>query len=103
MTTEYAPRRFRIAFTNLYHTKIHGSVAPGEFDPTGHFLSPMGYLTLHEWCQYTWKDFPGLTLELVEPYEIANYSLCSLHSFRIRLLQRAWRKQFYRLDYVHLP
>ena len=96
----------KLKYTELWNPKYHGYNKTGK-NPFGHFISIMNDLTLDEFynldkSEFIIKNGNNLKkLEIIDEYDFDEYTLSKLMTYRIKLIQRKWRKKYYKIDLIN--
>ena len=95
-----------LGYVEVWNPKIHGF--GNGFKPIGHFIQSNFTCNLDEFYKLKKDEFIIRSpenkfiskLHLIQTYNIEDYTLCSLHSYRIKIFQRLWRKKKYGLELI---
>ena len=92
----------KLAYIEVWNPKIHG-VDEG-FKPYGHFINPGGELSLDDFYNLDSDSFVIKNknkiskLHLIKQYQIKDYTLASIFTYRLKVFQRIWRKKKYNIS-----
>lgn len=87
--------KLNLAFTELINSSKHGS----HSNIKGYHIASMGYIDKNDIFDTLHSDCPEQTLNLVEAVKVDNYELCILHTYKIKIFQKVWRRHFYKIDF----
>ena len=80
----------QVAVTQLWDKKYHGGGDNSII--RGHHLN-LGTINLDEFLRMSKKDIPSYTkFNLINVYDIDEYSLAEIHTYKINIIKRRWRK-----------
>ena len=80
----------QVAVTQIWDKKYHGGDDNSIIQ--GHHLN-LGTMNLDEFLRMTKNDIPSYTkFNLINVYDIDEYSLGELHTYKINIIKRKWRK-----------
>ena len=92
----------KIAYIELWDPKIHGH---SKTNPEGHFISVNKNLSLEEFYKLSKNEFNfnnnnrSIKLEIVKQYKKNEYVLSLILTYRLKMFQRLWRKNIYKINY----
>lgn len=91
--------KFNLAFTELINVSKHGFDSNHKNKIKGYHIACMGYIDKNDIFETLHSDCPEQTLNLVEAVKVDNYELCILHTYKIKIFQKVWRRHFYKIDF----
>ena len=80
----------KVAITQLWNKNQHGGNTNSKAN--GHYLNIL-VLDIEEFLEMTDDEIPTYTkFNLINEYNIGEYSLGELHTYKINIIKRKWRK-----------
>ena len=95
----------KLAYVEVWNPKIHGF--DQGFKPYGHFINTGSELSLDEFFELDTQSFiiknnnTVSKLHLIKQYQIEDYTLANLFTYRLKLFQRIWRKKRYNISMIN--
>lgn len=92
----------KLAYIEIWNPKFHG--ADEGFKPYGHFINTGVELSLEDFYNLDSDNFviknhnKVSKLHLIKQYQINDYTLANLFTYRLKLFQRIWRKKRYNIS-----